>query len=223
MIIDHLTLIKPVTEAGQKEERIGIKEVMEAVQWIKKELKIVVLLLVQMNRESDRNVGKPPVMADLAGSAAIEQYADHIMFLYRPSYYVPWHRLHENHKEAWIDEIEPRRQRNPDLWATTSPYTKEDGGFHRLDYEQDAIIFVRKNRRGPTPEVHVRFQPEFTWYSTRLPCLNSTHPLDQAMGSYTIAKAKPQQPNGNTPVKPRATRSPRQSQIDDVFSNDAEE
>jgi replicative DNA helicase len=223
MIVDHLTLIKPVTESGQEQERIGIKEVMEAVQWIKKELKVVVILLVQMNRESDRNVGKAPVMADLAGSAAIEQYADHIMFLYRPSYYVPWHRLQETHKEAWINEIEPRRQRNPDRWATTTPYDDEQGGFARLDYEQDAIIFVRKNRRGPTPEVHVRFEPEYTWYSTRLPCLNSTHPLDQAMGSYSIAKAQSNSTATNAPIKPRATRRPAASGIDDVFTNDTED
>ena len=191
MIVDHLTLIKPVTKQGQSEERLGIKETMEALQWIKTDLNIVILLLVQMSRESDRNVGKAPVMADLAGSAAIEQFADHIMFLYRPSYYVPWHRLSEGARDAWIEQTTPRRRRSPELWCDPGKYREEEGCVHRHDYEEDAILFVRKNRRGPTPEVHIRFQPERTWYSTRMPCLNSTDPLDHQFGSYTAAKKAP--------------------------------
>lgn len=211
MIIDHLTLIKPVSAQGLKEERLAIKEVMEAAQWIKKELKIVVIILVQMSRETDRNVGKPPVMADLAGSAAIEQYADHIVFLYRPSYYVPWHRLSEGAREAWIEQTNPRRQRSPELWEGYGKYSDEDGGVHRHDYEQDAILFVRKNRRGPTPEVHVRFVDEHTWFSTRMPTLNSTNPLDQQFGSYTATKAKPKEED----VKQRRSYKKRSDHGDD--------
>ena len=217
MIIDHLTLIKPVSVQGAKEERLGIKETMEACQWIKKELGIVVILLVQMSRESDRNIGKPPVMADLAGSAAIEQYADHIMFLYRPSYYVPWHRLSDAAREAWIEQTNPRRQRSPELWAGHGKYDEENGGVHRHDYEQDAILFVRKNRRGPTPEVHVRFIPEHTWFSTRMPCLNSVNPLDQQFGSYTAAKAKPKEAD----ISQRKTRKPRADHGDGEDDDDA--
>jgi replicative DNA helicase len=220
MIVDHLTLIKPVTAQGQKEERLGIKETMEALQWIKKELNVVVLLLVQMSRESDRNVGKPPVMADLAGSAAIEQYADHIMFLYRPSYYVPWHRLSEGARDAWIEQTGPRRQRCPDLWCRPGKYDEDSGGVHRDDYEEDAILFVRKNRRGPTPEVHVRFQPQLTWYSTRMPALNSLNPLDQQFGSYTAAK-KSSPSDGNGKVKPRRGQSGGNGEdLDDIFTED---
>jgi replicative DNA helicase len=216
MIIDHLTLIKPVSVQGAKEERLGIKETMEACQWIKKELNIVVVLLVQMSRESDRNIGKPPVMADLAGSAAIEQYADHIMFLYRPSYYVPWHRLSDSAREAWIDQTRPRRQRSPELWVGNGKYSDEDGGVARHDYEQDAILFFRKNRRGPTPEVHVRFVPEHTWFSTRMPCLNSVNPLDQQFGSYTAAKAVPKEAD-ITQRKPRKPRADHDDGDDDDF------
>jgi len=217
LIVDHLTLIKPVTDQGIKDERIGIKETMEALQWIKKELHIVVILLVQMNRESDRNIGKPPVMADLAGSAAIEQYADHITFLYRPSYYVPWHRLKDADRDAWIQQTSARRQRSPELWESPGKYSDEEGGVHRHDYEQDAILFVRKNRRGPTPEVHIRFQPELTWYSTRMPALNSTNPLDQQFGSYTAAKKLP----ADIEVKARQNRPRKHSNdLDETFPED---
>lgn len=223
MLVDHLTLIKPVTNQGLDNERIGIKEVMESLQWCKKELKLGIILLVQMSRDSDKSAGKPPVMSDLAGSATIEQLADHICFLYRPAYYYPWYRLPDTHKEAWIREVTPRRERNPDQWAQTTSYSDEEGGLFRQDYEEDAIMFFRKNRRGPTPDVHVRFRGEYTWYSSRMPVLNSLHPLDQQFKHYAIGGASgPSSAASGPPVKQRQGRNGKgskqtSSDLDEVF------
>ena len=131
----------------------------------------------------DREHGKAPVLADLAGSAAIEWYADHVVFIHRPPYYTPWARLKDYEQEAWKDLVQPRRQRSPQCWSDGCKYD-EDDGWARQDYEEDAILFIRKNRRGPTPEVHVRYEPEFTRYSSRMPVLNSTNPLDHQIGTY---------------------------------------
>lgn len=225
MLVDHLTLIKPVTAQGQKDERIGIKEVMETLQWCKKELKLGIVLLVQMNRDADKSAGKPPVMSDLAGSATIEQLADHICFLYRPSYYYPWYRLPETHKEAWIREVKARRERNPEQWSEFTEYTEEEGGFYRQDYEEDALLFFRKNRRGPTPDVHVRFRDKYTWYSSRMPVLNSQHPLDQQFKHYAIgggAGASAAASEDTSHVKPRASKASKGNRsnsetLDDIF------
>jgi replicative DNA helicase len=226
MLVDHLTLIKPVTAQGIKDERIGIKEVMETLQWCKKELKLGIILLVQMNRDADKSAGKPPVMSDLAGSATIEQLADHICFLYRPSYYYPWYRLPDTHKEAWIREVKPRRERSPQTWSESTEYSDEEGGFYRQDYEEDALLFFRKNRRGPTPDVHCRFRDKYTWYSPRMPVLNSQHPLDQQFKHYAIGGGAGPAPSAESEtIKPRATkgtkptpthRKPSES-LDDIF------
>lgn len=187
IMVDHLHLVKSVDPRVQGDERMRLVEVMETLQFLKKEHKLGVFLLVQMNRDTDKNPGKPPVLADLAGSAAIEQYADHVIFLHREDEYVKWHRLTEDKQDAWRAAIEARRDRSPELWSDGLKYDADSGGWARQDYEEKAMLYVRKNRRGPTPELQVRYQKELTRFSTRMPMLNSTNPLDWQMGTYTAA------------------------------------
>jgi replicative DNA helicase len=199
IVVDHLHLIKPVSERGKADPREQIVEVMETLQFIKKYYHVSVLLMVQLNRETDRNAGKPPVLADLSGSASIEWYADHVLMLHRDSYFTPWHALSDEKQKAWQRVVEPRRQRSPELWSDGQKYSDEDGGWARQDYEELARVFVRKNRRGPTPEIHIRFEDWRTWFSTRMPCLNSTNSLDWQMGSYAV----PKKDKADKPVKAR--------------------
>ncbi len=201
IVVDHLHLIKAVGEAGLKDERQRLVEVMETLQFIKKEYQVVVILLVQLNRETDRNPGKPPVLADLSGSAAIEWYADHIVFLHREPYFRAWHTLKEETQNLWRETVQPRRERNPQCWSDGLKYDEDQGGWARQDYEEDALLFVRKNRRGPTPDLRVRFQPELTMFSSRMPQLNSNNPLDHQMGSYLTGRA------GNTRPPARASQA----------------
>jgi len=191
IVVDHLHLIKAVSKRGMKDEREALVEVMETLQFVKKFYKLTVLLMVQLNRETDRNAGKPPVLADLSGSAAIEWYADHVWMLHRDPYFFGWHTLSEEKKKGWADAVEPRRERNPQCWSSGGKYGEEDGGWPREDYEQDAKIYVRKNRRGPTPELHVRFEDWRTWFSSRMPKLNSTDWRDWQFGSYAVPKKEP--------------------------------
>jgi replicative DNA helicase len=190
IMVDHLHLVKSVNPKVQGDERMRLVEVMETLQFLKKEHHLGIFLLVQMNRDSDKNPGKPPVLADLAGSAAIEQYADHVLFLHREDEYAKWHRLTEDKQKAWRDQIEPRRDRSPQLWSDGLKYAEDEGGFARQDYEEKAMLFVRKNRRGPTPELQVRYVKELTRFSTRMPKLNSSDSRDWQMGTYTAKPRK---------------------------------
>lgn len=199
IVVDHLHLIKAVSPAGKKDERLGLVEIMETLQFIKKKYSVAVLLLVQLSRETDRNPGKPPVLADISGSAAIEQYADHVIFIHREPYFRAWHTLKEETQQLWRDTVEARRDRNPQCWSDGMKYDDDQGGWARQDYEEDALLFVRKNRRGPTPDMRVRFQSELTVFSSRMPQLNSNNPLDHQMGSYLTGRA------GNTRPAAKAT------------------
>jgi len=212
IMVDHLHLIKPVSAQAQKDERMKLVEVMETLQFIKKEHKVIVFLLVQMSRESDRNAGKPPVLADLSGSAAIEQYADHVVFIHRDDEYVKWHRLSEDAQNAWSNQIAPRRDRSPQCWSSGEKYRDDEGGWAREDYEEKAMFYVRKNRRGPTPELQVRYQKTLTRFSSRMPTLTSNNPLDHQMGSYTVPKKKA--------TNDKAPRSMRGAQLESPFDDD---
>jgi replicative DNA helicase len=85
--IDHLDLIKPSGRyMGNKVYELG--EITAACKALAKELKCVVVLLSQLSREVEKREDKRPVLADLRSSGSIEQDADVVLFLYRPSYYL---------------------------------------------------------------------------------------------------------------------------------------
>ena len=87
LIIDYLQLCE--MKSGQK-NRNREQEVAEAsrkAKLIAKELDIPVILLCQLNRECEMRADKRPALSDLRESGAIEQDADVVMLLYRPSLY----------------------------------------------------------------------------------------------------------------------------------------
>ena len=58
------------------------------------------------------------------------------------------------------------------------------------------MLFWRKNRRGPTPELHVRFEAERGLFSTRMPKAQSNNVLDWQIGSYRPEPLKREGGNG---------------------------
>lgn len=78
-IIDHALLI----DAGIKaDKRIQIIEITRRLKALSNELNIPIVLLTQLNRETDRSSGKP-VMADLQESASFEQDSNVVALLYK--------------------------------------------------------------------------------------------------------------------------------------------
>lgn len=180
--VDHLHLVKAVSKAAQSDERLRLVEVMETLQFIKKQFRVAVFLFVQMSRESDRNIGKAPVLADLAGSGAIEWYSDHVIFIQRPERYKPWHKLSEEAQAEWLSGHDKQRMALPDCWSQGERYPEDPNGYARQDYEEHALLYVRKNRRGPTPELAVRYQREFTLFSSRRAKLYSNKAEERQVG-----------------------------------------
>jgi replicative DNA helicase len=81
IIIDYLQLIAGTDPRVQREQQIS--EISRGIKAIAKELKIPVIVLSQLNRESEREKRKPRI-SDLRESGAIEQDADVVMLLHRP-------------------------------------------------------------------------------------------------------------------------------------------
>lgn len=71
---------------GSKHESVAyaIEEFLVGLKSFALDTGIRVFLAAQLDRESDRNPGKPPVLADLRGSAGIEHQANQALLMWKP-------------------------------------------------------------------------------------------------------------------------------------------
>ena len=84
VVLDYLQLLNGTRADMNEHEKVS--EISRILKTLSMELKIPVVALSQMNRDSEKGAGavsRPPKLADLRGSGAIEQDADAVIFLHR--------------------------------------------------------------------------------------------------------------------------------------------
>ncbi|HSM93452.1 MAG TPA: replicative DNA helicase [Anaeromyxobacteraceae bacterium] len=110
VVVDYLQLMNGragLPRGASREEAVA--ECSRKLKEMAKELDVHVLALSQLNRAVEqRGKDKRPTMADLRESGAIEQDADNILLLYRPSYY------DQSGRDRDAAEIIVEKQRNGD-------------------------------------------------------------------------------------------------------------
>jgi replicative DNA helicase len=86
IVIDYLQLLNfsKYAREGRQRETMAISGTIKAMA---KELNIPVIILSQLNRSPEGRTENVPKLSDLRDSGAIEQDADIVLLLYRPSYY----------------------------------------------------------------------------------------------------------------------------------------
>lgn len=132
IIVDHLQKVKP--DRHLNGNKVGeMTEISDALQKMAGTLKVPVIALSQLNRQSEKRDDKKPELGDLRESGSIEQDADMVLLLYREAYY---HSKKEPDKssEGHMD------------WFNTWDKIK-----HRLD------IQIAKQRNGPEGRHEVYF------------------------------------------------------------------
>lgn len=86
VVIDYLQLMasnKRHVESRQQE----VSEISRSIKVLAKELNIPIIAIAQLNRGAEQRVDKRPMMSDLRESGSLEQDADIIILLNRPSIY----------------------------------------------------------------------------------------------------------------------------------------
>jgi len=79
VIDDYIQLVRM---QGQTERRFELETVMQEYKWLSKTMKMVPILVSQLNREIERRIDPIPKLSDLAESGSIEQVAENVLFVY---------------------------------------------------------------------------------------------------------------------------------------------
>jgi replicative DNA helicase len=85
--IDYLQLVTSSSRRAQDNRQLEITEISAGLKSLAKELKIPVIVVAQLNRQPEQRSGGKPRLSDLRESGAIEQDADLVGLLLRPSFY----------------------------------------------------------------------------------------------------------------------------------------
>lgn len=97
IIVDHIGLIKPTSKGTRYEI---MTDHAHRLKQLALSLKVPILTLCQLNRQSEQRETKRPSMADLRDSGAIEEDSDVVCLLFRPAQYAK----PENRPKAWENQ-----------------------------------------------------------------------------------------------------------------------
>ena len=136
VVVDYIQLMRA---ANFKEGRVQeISEITQGLKALAKELSVPVLALSQLSRAVEQRDDKKPQLSDLRESGSIEQDADVVMFVFRDAYYIG------------------RKEPQPNTVEHAEWLSKMNEVANRAE------IIIGKQRHGPTGNVFLEFEPEFT-------------------------------------------------------------
>jgi replicative DNA helicase len=83
-VIDYLQLLNSTSRRAENRQQ-EIADISNGIKALAKELNVPVIVLSQLNRELEKDKSRKPRLSDLRESGAIEQDADLVGLLYKPS------------------------------------------------------------------------------------------------------------------------------------------
>jgi replicative DNA helicase len=83
-VIDYLQLLHSTARRAENRQQ-EIADISSGIKSLAKELEVPIIVLSQLNREMEKDKSRKPRMSDLRESGSIEQDADLIGLLYKPS------------------------------------------------------------------------------------------------------------------------------------------
>src|SRR5438045_9238862 len=83
-VVDYLQLLHSTAKRADNRQQ-EIADISNGIKSLAKELSVPIIVLSQLNREVEKEKGRPPRLSDLRESGAIEQDADLVGLLYKPT------------------------------------------------------------------------------------------------------------------------------------------
>jgi len=179
VILDHFGQLKPSTKQGVSDERLGQKEIMECLHSLRRDLGILIVVFVQLDKKARENQARnlPPGNGDIRGASEMVDYPTQIVMLHRPNVVRPWAVLSDDVKERWENVTAGFRKDCPECWAGPEDKGKAEWKtLDQVDYEEHALLRITKNRNGPTDDgVCVRFRAALQRITNRTSTLYSNN------------------------------------------------
>ena len=125
IIIDYLQLMSGGGRTDSRQQEIS--DISRSLKSIARELGVPVLALSQLSRAVEQRPDHRPMLSDLRESAAIEQDADVVMFIYRDDYY------HPDTDKKGVSEIIIAKQRNGPIGTVELAWLPEYTKFANLE------------------------------------------------------------------------------------------
>jgi replicative DNA helicase len=134
VVVDYLQLMKIRGDSQSREQ--GVADNSRMLKELAKTLEIPVLALSQLNRNvENRSTGGRPQLSDLRDSGSLEQDADMVWFIHRPS-------------------KEKAKQKSNDGFGELSEEEK-----------RQAFLIIAKNRNGPVKDIELEFHDKITKFN----------------------------------------------------------
>ena len=167
IVVDYLQLMHSPSKRSQEARWLEITEISASLKATAKELEIPIICCAQLNREAEsREFGKPK-LSDLRESGSIEQDADIVCLLWRPSRHIqhPKNEGLKGEKNKLAKILQLKSPDGDDLWEEskdderlTPEQLKERSG----QIEEYAELILAKQRNGPVNNIRLRFVDEMT-------------------------------------------------------------
>ena len=137
VVVDYLGLIEPDNASNASDSRQEqVAKIARRMKGLARELKVPVLCLAQLNRQTELGKDTKPRLSHLRDSGAIEQDADVVMFIHRGEYYNTSKEQGEDAGNLCKAELIVAKQRNGPVGDVELHWFGEHTRFANL-YEEE--------------------------------------------------------------------------------------
>jgi replicative DNA helicase len=148
-LLDYIQLIKSSSKRFRQDRVQEMEEISAELQALGKELNCPMAILAQLNRDYEKEPNRLPRLSDLKNCGAIEQDADSVTLLYKPSPYKPFSKEFTEDYEFFRQCMESKFGENWKKWS---------GRPERIN------ALVEKNKHGPKGDAQLLFLKSSTLF-----------------------------------------------------------